>query len=191
MKKIKQIIKNIEKETKAIGFDQISDNKVGELLATLIASKASAKIVELGTGSGLSTAWIAHGMDSTSQLITVDTEEHLVSIARKYLGEDSQIRFVVGTGESVIDSIKHESIDIIFADTWPGKYHYVEEALSLLKVGGMYIIDDMLPQENWPEGHDVKADALIKYLKQREDLQVVEMSWSTGVIVCTKIARDF
>ena len=75
MKNINKIITAIEKETRAIGFDQTSDRQVGELLATLVASKPNAKILELGTGSGLSTAWIANGMDKKSHIVTVDNDK--------------------------------------------------------------------------------------------------------------------
>jgi len=190
MKNINNTINAIAKETKAIGFDQTSDVQVGALLSTLVASKPDAKILELGTGSGLSTAWIAYGMDKKSHLITVDNDERLVKIAKKYLGSDSRIDFRVGLGEEVIDEIKVNTIDFIFADTWPGKYHYLDEALRLLKVGGIYVIDDMLPQANWPEGHDKKVDALIETLKCRDDLHITQMDWATGVIVCTKIETE-
>ena len=190
MKNINNTINAIEKETKAIGFDQTSDVQVGALLSTLVASKPDAKILELGTGSGLSTAWIAYGMDKKSHLITVDNDEKLVNIAKKYLGSDSHIDFRVSLGEEVIDETEKNSIDFIFADTWPGKYYYLDEALKLLKVGGIYVIDDMLPQANWPEGHDKKVDALIETLKCRDDLHITQMDWATGVVLCTKIERN-
>ncbi len=190
MKNINNTINAIEKETKAIGFDQTSDALVGRFLATLVASKPDAKILELGTGSGLSTAWIAYGMDKKSHLITVDNDKSLVNIAKKYLGSDSRIDFRVSLGEEVIDEIKENTIDFIFADTWPGKYHYLDETLRLLKVGGIYVIDDMSPQANWPEGHEKKVDALIETLNFREDLHMTQMAWATGMIICTKIETD-
>jgi len=190
MKNINKIINAIEKETKAIGFDQTSGREVGELLAALVASKPNAKILELGTGSGLSTAWIAYGMDTKSHIVTVDNDERLVEIAKKHLGSDSHIDFIVGLGEEAIDEIEENSIDFIFADTWPGKYHYLDETLALLRVGGMYMIDDMLPQPNWPEGHGEKVDALIETLKHRDDFHMTQMDWATGVILCTKIETD-
>jgi predicted O-methyltransferase YrrM len=178
---------NILNYTKTTGFNQLSDLKVGSFLAALCGSKPNGKFLELGTGSGLSTSWMLMGMCSNSSLISVDNDESLVSIARKYLKTDKRVEFIVGQGEDVIDEIGKDSIDFIFADTWPGKYHYLEEALSLLKVGGFYIVDDMLPQENWPDGHGEKADHLAQYLMNREDLLTTRMQWSTGVIFCTKL----
>ncbi len=57
----------------------------------------------------------------------------------------------------------------------PGKYDLFEETISILNSGGLYIIiDDMLPQPNWPEGHDKKAGAFIKALEERNDLLVTK-----------------
>jgi len=186
MKTKEEIINSIEKEGEAIGFEQKSDRKVGALLATLCASKPNGSFLELGSGCGLSTVWMAEGMDKKSQLISVDNDAKVIDIAKKYLGKDERIEFICKSGEEVIDSIKSASIDVIFADTWPGKYYYLEEALSLLKVGGIYVIDDMLPQENWPEGHGEKAEKLLAHLKQRDDFNVVQLDWATGVVIATK-----
>jgi len=62
----------------------------------------------------------------------------------------------------------------------------LEEALTMLKPGGLYIIDDMLPQPNWPQGHDKKAINLEKVLDEREDLSVTKMMWATGIIIGVK-----
>jgi len=176
----------IMQQTKQAGFDQLSDDKLGSLLTTLVASKPNSKILELGTGSGLSTVWLLAGMDNNSTLQTVDNDENLVNIAKQYLQDDKRVEFFIENGEDLILRTEPNSIDFIFADTWPGKYNYLEELLNLLKGGGIYLIDDMLPQENWPEGHNIKADNLIQYLENREDFNCVKLNWSTGIIICTK-----
>jgi predicted O-methyltransferase YrrM len=68
----------------------------------------------------------------------------------------------------------------------PGKYELFEEAIQLLKPGGMYVIDDMLPQPNWPAGHAEKADAFIHMLELKEDLVFTKLKWSTGIIIAVK-----
>ncbi len=176
----------IYKATQAAGFNQSSDASVGLLLKTLCASKLKAKFLELGTGSGLSTSWILAGMCEESTLVTVDSDDSLVEIAKEHLGFDARVQFVVGKGEDLIDSVEKSSIDFIFADTWPGKYHHLDETLELLRTGGIYIVDDMLPQENWPDGHQEKASALMGYLSNRDDLHCARLDWATGIILCTK-----
>jgi len=176
----------IMEATKNIGFEQLSDTKLGSLLSTLVASKPNSKILELGTGSGLSTVWILNGMDKNSTLQTVDNDEQLVNIAKQYLSDDKRVEFFIENGEDLILRTKPNSIDFIFADTWPGKYNHLEETLNLLKSGGIYLVDDMLPQKNWPDGHNIKADNLIQYLENRDDLICTKLNWSTGIIICTK-----
>jgi len=177
---------HILKATNNLKFDQVSDPLLGSLLSTLSASKPDGRFLELGTGSGLSTAWMLQGMDKNSILKTVDNDEKLVTIARQYLDDDQRVEFILGNGEELVLSSKPNSIDFIFADTWPGKYHHIEETLLLLKKGGIYLIDDMLPQDNWPEGHNEKALSLTHYLENRDDLALTKMCWSTGIIICTK-----
>ncbi len=127
MHKGEQVKRNIEvwpsaykailKQTHKAGFSQLSDEKVGALLATLCASKPAGNIVELGTGTGLCTAWMLHGMCQFSSLKTVDNDKALVEIAKNNLSDDARVEFTVGDGVPFIDDIDINSIDLIFADT--------------------------------------------------------------------------
>jgi hypothetical protein len=56
----------------------------------------------------------------------------------------------------------------------------------MIEKGGLYIIDDMLPQQNWPTGHAEKATALIAYLDSRDDIILTKMGWATGIVIITK-----
>lgn len=58
--------------------------------------------------------------------------------------------------------------------------------VTMLNKGGLYIIDDMLPQPNWPEGHDEKVRNLVQYLEARTDLVLTKQNWATGIIVAVK-----
>ena len=62
----------------------------------------------------------------------------------------------------------------------------LEEALQMLNKGALYIIDDMLPQPNWPDGHHEKVANLIKYLDTRTDLVLTKQVWASGIIVAVK-----
>jgi predicted O-methyltransferase YrrM len=63
--------------------------------------------------------------------------------------------------------------DLVFADTWPGKYTNLTEALGLVAVGGLYVIDDMLPQPNWPEGHPAKVTTLVDRDHRRREAPMI------------------
>jgi len=174
---------NIDEATKAAGFTMASDVLTCSLLRTLAASKPEGKFLELGTGTGLSTSWILNGMDNSSTLISVDNESKFLGIAQRFLGHDSRLQLVCADGGEWIENNKAQKFDYIFADTWPGKYLLLDEVLTMLNPGGLYIIDDMLPQPNWPDGHDQKAINLINCLDNRDDLSLTKQAWATGIIM--------
>ena len=71
----------IRDATRAKGFDMASEPEVGSLLRTLAATKPGGNILELGTGTGLGTAWILDGMDETARLVSVDSDPSVQQIA--------------------------------------------------------------------------------------------------------------
>lgn len=157
------------------------------LLRTLAISKPGGRFLELGSGTGLSTAWLLDGMDSNSRLITVDNDESLLSILRTNLGEHPRLTVVCADGDEFLRSLSGQYFDFVFADTWPGKYRLLEETLALVSRSGLYVIDDMLPRPNWPEGHAEKVAQLISTLERRSDFRITKMSWASGVILACKL----
>ena len=178
----------IERDTAAVGFTMISEHMTGALLRTLAASKPGGASLELGTGTGASTAWILDGMDTAATLLTVDSDPKYVEIARRHLGHDRRVTFHVDDGSSFLRGLGNRQFDLIFADTWPGKFDHLEEALELLSSGGLYVIDDLLPQANWPDGHAPKVPALINQLEADRRLALCKLSWSSGIIIATRRA---
>ncbi len=176
----------IEEAGKLIGFSMPSDVQTGALVQTLAASKPRASLLEIGTGTGLATAWLLAGMDANSTLVSVDNEASYQAIAHEYLGHDNRLTLVCTDAGAWLVQQTKASFDLIFADAWPGKYAHLDETLSLLKPGGIYLIDDMLPQPNWPAGHDEKATSLVSQLEARTDVQLVKMAWSTGIMLVVK-----
>lgn len=180
------IHEKIEAKSKEIGFTMPSDLYIGSMLKTLITSKPGANILELGTGIGLSLSWMIDGMDAKSQLTSVDNDPKLIEIARHYFGQDKRVTLVCQDGTAWIKSYTGKKFDLIFADAWPGKYSETDEILDLLNKGGLYVIDDMSAQPNWPSGHQENVDRLVSYLENRKDLHLTKMNWSTGIIIAAK-----
>ncbi len=177
---------SIERDAEQIGFDLSSEPLTGMLLRTLAASKPGGRLLEIGTGAGIGTGWLLDGMDAASTLTTIDQDERAPAIARNYLGADSRVTFITGNAEDFLKQTAPASFDLNFADTFPGKYHLLNEALGLLKAGGIYVIDDLLPQTTWQEGHQANVDRLIAELEARTDVQTLKLNWASGIMVCTK-----
>ncbi len=176
----------IAKATLESGFNMASDPLTCSLLRTLAASKPGGRFLELGTGTGLASSWILDGMDSASTLLSVDNDAAVLNIASACLGADERASFILSDGADWISANSERRFDYIFADTWHGKYLMLEEALTMLNCGGLYIIDDMLPQPNWPEGHAEKAILLVEILEQRDDLVLTKLNWATGIVIAVK-----
>lgn len=163
-----------------------SDRLLGSLLRTLIASKPAGNFLELGTGTGLSLSWIIDGMDVESKITSVENNPDYLEVPKSFYKSNKQVNLICEDATDWVKQYKGFGFDLVFADTWVGKYTHLEEVLTLVKPGGFYIVDDMNKQENWPEGHAEKAANLEKILRTREDFQFTRLDWSSGIILMTK-----
>lgn len=179
-------IVSIAADAESISFDMMSETRVGALLAMLAATKPGGRLLELGTGTGHGAAWLLAGMDATAQLDTVDTDARVVAVARRHLDVDGRVRFHVMDGAAFIRTEAPGQFDLIYADAWPGKFSYLDEALALLRPGGIYIVDDLLPQTNWPNGHAVNIPRFVDSLEARSDFVSVRLAWASGVMVAVR-----
>ena len=173
-------------QSAALDFTMASEPKTGALLRVLAASKPAGRLLELGTGTGIATAWLLSGMDAASTLVTVDTNFKFQSAARRALGADPRLTLVL---EDAVDYLVRQppaSFDLVFADALRGKFDGLDDALAVVKPGGFYVIDDLLPQPSWPEGHAEKVPPLIQRLSAREDFHIVPISWASGLVLAVK-----
>ena len=178
----------ILQDSRDAGFGMPSDTQTGALLRLLASSKPHGRFLELGTGTGLGTTWLLDGMDNSTTLISVESNGDFQKIARSHLSGDKRLEFVEGDGLSYITNRPDEEFDLIYADTWPGKYTRFEHSLRLLKQGGILVLDDMLPQPNWPSDHPPKVEALLASIESLPPVRysVLRMCWYTGHILITK-----
>jgi predicted O-methyltransferase YrrM len=176
----------IKAATEQQGFTMPSELATCSLLCTLAAAKPGGHFLELGTGTGLSTSWILQGMDATSNLISVNNDAQVQQVAQQYLGDDHRLQLVCADGAEWIKGNAQLKFSYIFADTWAGKYNTLDETLNMLVSGGLYLIDDMLPQPNWPVGHAEKAEQLLEELNEREDLRSTQLDWASGIVIAVK-----
>jgi len=178
--------REIGARTAALGFAMPSEPDTGAMLRLLAATKPGGSLLELGTGTGLATVCLAAGMSADATLLSVDTDKRVQSVAREALAHDPRVSFVVADGLDVIRGQARGSFDLIFADAWPGKYEGLEEALALLAPGGIYVVDDMLPQPNWPDNHQARVDDLTGRLRSHPDLATVSLSWASGLVISAR-----
>src|SRR2546422_7006478 len=186
IRQVPAVVDAIRRDTRQLGFTMASEPQTGSLLRTLAASKPSGRFLELGTGTGVGTAWLLAGMDERSRLDSVGNDARGVEVARRHLGPDPRVTVHLPDRQACLAQSAPLHFDFIYADTWPGKFTHVNLALSLLKVGGIYFIDDLLPQATWTEGHAPKVPALITELETRTGVVATKVAWSCRIIMLVR-----
>lgn len=168
----------------------------GAALRMLAASTAARTIVEIGTGAGSSGLWLLDGMPADGVLTTIDISmEHQRAARAAYqrAGYPPQrTRIISGSALTVLPRLADAAYDLVLVDGEKDEYPaYVEQALRLVRRGGVIVLDNML----W---HDRVADpavrdettkrlrALGRELRERDDLLTTLLPVGDGLLVCVK-----
>ena len=179
-------VEKILAETERLGFELISDKETGSLLRALAASKPGGNLLEIGTGTGHATAWLLGGMDGAARLTSIDSDPERSGVANTILGGDHRLTLIVDDAAAWLRAQARSSYDLIFADAIPGKTQHLDLAWTLLAPGGLYVVDDLLPQPTWPPGHDKAVDQLLTNLDSLGDCTLVNLDWSTGICIAVR-----
>ncbi|MEO6142909.1 MAG: O-methyltransferase [Dermatophilaceae bacterium] len=129
---------------------------VGAVLRLLAAAVNAKAVVEVGTGAGVSGLWLLSGMPSDGILTTIDIEaEHQRAAKLAYAAAGiapQRTRVIAGPALDVLPRLTDAAYDMVMIDGDKREYpQYVEQALRLLRSGGVLVLDNML----W---HDLVAD---------------------------------
>ncbi|MEE2039707.1 class I SAM-dependent methyltransferase [Nocardiopsis sp. CT-R113] len=182
----------IEADTEAVGFTMSCGEAVGRLLRALAASKPGGRFLELGTGTGVGTAWLLAGMDRESVLDTVDNDPACLGVARRHHAVDPRVTVYEADGGEWLAGRADGTgpgYDLVFADALPGTFTHLDEALSLVDRGGFYVVDDLARQAEGldPEGHQLEVEGLIGDLESRSGWELFPLlGWSCGVLVMVR-----
>lgn len=169
-------------------FNFFSDYKLGGLLRVLAASKPGGRLLEIGTGTGLATAWLLDGMDASARLTSIEANGRWAAIAAHHLRGDSRLTLLDADAFSWFGGQPSESYDLVFADAMPGKFDGFDALWRLVKPGGIYVIDDLMPQPNWPDGQQARVAEILAGLDARPDAQVARLAWASDIAIAVKTA---
>lgn len=132
----------------------------GATLRFLASTVDARNVVEIGTGCGISGVWLMRGMRTDGVLTSVDVEAEHQRLAREAFtaaGFPSQrVRLIPGAALEVLPRLTDGHYDLVFCDGDKQEYpRYLEQALRLLRRGGVVAIDNSL----W---HDKVADPSVR-----------------------------
>ena len=163
-----QILKDLNKETylKVLNPRMLSGHLQGRFLSIISKLIKPKKILEIGTYTGYSAICMAEGLINKGIIHTIDINEELVSIQKKYFKKTRTTNSIiqhVGDAKEIIGKID-ETFDLVFLDADKENYiKYYNLCIDKVRSGGLIIADNVL----WtgkvidPKSYD---DELTQYL---------------------------
>lgn len=157
----------------------LSGHFQGRVLSMLSKLIRPATILEIGTYTGYATLCLAEGMQENGSIDTIDINEELSSIQKKYFDLSpwkDQISQHLGDALEIIPTLG-KTYDLVFIDADKDNYlRYFDMILPLMNKGGIILSDNVL----WsgkvletPDPRDLSTNVLLEYNKKlKEDPRV-------------------
>jgi predicted O-methyltransferase YrrM len=130
---------------------QISAHQ-GQQMALMARAIGAKRAVEVGTFTGYSALCVAEALPPDGKLWCCDVSEQWTAIGRRYwkeAGVDGRIELAIGPALATLDRLLAQGLvgqlDMAFIDANKNDYDaYYERCLTLLRRGGLILIDNVL-----------------------------------------------
>jgi len=168
-----KLLQQLSRETwqKVLAPRMLSGHFQGRVLSMVSKLINPKNVLEIGTYTGYSALCLVEGIQPKGKLHTIDTNEELYDLQRKYFdksGFGNQIIQHTGNALNIIPTID-KTFDLVFIDADKQNYpNYLEIILPKLKSGSVILSDNVLWTgkviEKLQKG-DKDTEALLKYNK--------------------------
>lgn len=169
-----EILAKLTRETfqKVLQPRMLSGHYQGRLLSIISKIAAPHRILEIGTYTGYSAICLAEGLTHNGELHTIDINEELADVQRKYFdlsGFGKKIHQYLGNALEIIPKINGK-FDLVFIDADKPNYPaYFELVMEKMNPGGIILTDNVLWSGKVIEvvkEDDESTKALLTYNKQ-------------------------
>ena len=161
-------------------FERSSIREVGRLLAVLAASRPRGRFAEIGTGTGVGSAWVASTMGEEASLVTVEIDDDRAAASARLFADIPNVRVLHGDWHEVLPPAA--PFDLLFFDGGGWKRsppHQMraesERALDLVAAGGVVAMDNLTPEHLWPPDAPEWPDALREFWLGNDALLAMEL----------------
>jgi predicted O-methyltransferase YrrM len=185
-----------ETELKHLNSIMLSGEYQGRLLSLISKIKQPKNILEIGTYTGYSTICLAEGLVKNGKIHTIDKNEELVEIQKKYFLRskfNKNIEIHTGNALDIINGL-NINFDLIFLDADKENYAtYFQIISKILNKNGVLIIDNVLWHGkvlNSKESHDdvtKKIDQFNKALILNKKFQTFMLPVRDGLSIAIKL----
>jgi predicted O-methyltransferase YrrM len=168
----------------------------GAGLRFLAATISARAVVEIGTGAGVSGLWLLRGMSPDGVLTSIDIDPEYQRVARRAFTAaghgPSRLRLINGLGLDVLPRLTDGGYDLVFVDTDPADHpRYLDEAVRLLRTGGIVVLNHALVAGVPEPDSDVPAPAQLREAARqvRGDDRLVPMLLPLGDGLLTAVKK--
>ena len=178
------------------GFERSCLPEVGQLLGVLASHVQHGMVGEIGTGAGIGAAWMLSHLAPTTRFVTVEADAERASAVQNLFRDLPNTQVIHGDWREVLT---YGPFDLLFLDAGPAKAPSsspegkaaVEMTLSALRIGGMVVMDDLTPEEYWPQEWYGRPDPVREFWLNDARLNAVEVLTTprTMVILATRISE--
>ncbi len=138
---------NRETHSKILMPRMLSGHLQGRVLSMISHMIKPKRILEIGTYTGYSAICLAEGLAEGGILHTIDINEELETMVRRYLrlaGMENKIQYHIGDAMNIIPYL-HEKFDLVFIDADKENYsNYYDLVFEKINPGGFIIADNVL-----------------------------------------------
>ncbi len=166
-------------------FTKSSLPEVGRLLSVLAASVVQGRVGEIGTGCGYGAAWIASALFASSSFYTIDVYAPYVEAVRNLFADRPNVHVLYGDWRELAD---HGPFQLLFADGGKSKEQH-EIVLDMVAIGGTIVLDDLTPEEYWPEAWKGQPDIVRQFWLNSDRVAATELRVTErhAVILATRL----
>ncbi len=187
---LKELVRASERELEYT--DMLSGPQVGALLKMLVQISGATRILEIGTFTGYSAIWMADALPDDGTLITLEMNERYRDISKPFFEREEyrkKIKQKMGNALEVIPTLSGK-FNLIFLDADKISYPtYYEMLKPKLKLGGIFVIDNMLWGGDVLRPKDEKSRAihkLSKIIRDDKDVDQVMIPLRDGITIVRK-----
>jgi predicted O-methyltransferase YrrM len=192
-----ELLKQLSREThqKILQPRMLTVHYQGRVLSMISKLVNPKNILEIGTYTGYSALCLAEGLQKDGALHTIDINEELFDIQRKYFEKSEygkQIHQHLGNALDIVPKLDMV-FDLIFIDADKENYtHYFNLIVEKVNTGGIILSDNVLWSGKVIEPlqpDDLETKALIEYnalLKEDKRIETVMLPIRDGLTISRK-----
>lgn len=178
-------LEELEKETYAsIPMpNMLSGKEQGMFLHQFVSALNPKLVVELGTYTGYSAICMALAMSKDSKLITLDVNEEISHLPKKYFQKlhlENLIEYRLEEALPFCETLGDNSVDLAFIDADKANYpNYFHCLKNKIRPGGFILVDNIL----WSgQVLDEKPDNRTNAILQTTNAMFTESGWKCSIL---------